>query len=120
MIYSAWIDVAFSGSGTTYIGNITAPKITQDVLDKADIRVYWTESGRVFTLPYISVVGTTTITLLQFFYVGKIELRANVSPGTQKMRYVIIPGAVPSGRTGSDGIDRSDYQQVKIYYHLPD
>ena len=120
VIYSAWIDVAFTGSGTTYLGNITAAKITQDVLDKADIRVYWSESGRVLSLPYAEVVGTTTYTVHQRFYVGKIELKASYSLSTQKMRYVIIPGVVPSGRVGADGIDRSNYAAVKAYYHLPD
>ena len=120
VIYSAWTDVAFAGSGTSYMGNITAPKITQDVLDKADIRVYWSESGRVITLPYAEVVGTTAYTVHQRFYVGKIELKASYALSTQKMRYVIIPGVVPSGRVGADGIDRSDYAAVKAYYHLPD
>lgn len=120
VIYSAWTDVAFAGSGTSYLGNITAPKITQDVLDKADIRVYWSESGRVITLPYAQVVGSTPYSVHQRFYVGKIELVASYSLVTQKMRYVIIPGAVPSGRVGADGIDRADYAAVKAYYHLPD
>ncbi|MBO0935913.1 collagen-like protein [Fibrella sp. HMF5335] len=120
VIYSAWIDVAFTGSGTTYTGNITAPKITQDVLDKADIRVYWSESSRVITLPYAEVVGTTAYTVHQRFYVGRVELKASYALSTQKMRYVIIPGSVASGRVGNDGIDRNDYAAVKAYYHLPD
>ncbi|WP_229379462.1 hypothetical protein [Fibrella forsythiae] len=63
VIYSAWISTPFTGSGSSYTGNVTAPKITQDVLDKADIRVYWNEGGRVLSLPYAEVVGTTTYTV---------------------------------------------------------
>ena len=47
--YSPWISTTFTGSGSLYTGNITATPITQAVLDKADVRVYWNESGRILT-----------------------------------------------------------------------
>ena len=73
-MYSAWTSVSFTGSGTSYIGNLTAPKITQEMLDKADIWVYWSEGGRVLSLPYSETAGTTTYTVHQRFYVGRVEL----------------------------------------------
>jgi len=120
VIYSPWITTTFTGSGTLYTGNITAPKITQEMLDKADIRMYWNEGGRVLSLPYAEVFGTTAYTVHQRIYVGRIELRASYALTTQQFRYVIIPGGVPSGRAASAGVDRSDYQAVKAYYGIPD
>lgn len=120
VIYSPWISTTFTGSSTLYTGSVTAPKITQDVLDKADIRVYWNEGGRVLSLPYAEVFGSATYTVHQRIYVGRIELRASYALTTQSFRYVIITGGVSSGRTASDGIDRSDYQAVKVYYNIPD
>ncbi len=118
VIYSPWISVSFTGSGSSYTGNITATPITQAVLDRADIRVYWSESGRVLTLPYAEVIGSTTYTVHQRFYVGRIELRASYALGTQQMRYVIIPGGVPTGRLAS--INWNDYNEVKAALNLPD
>lgn len=117
--YSPWINVSFSGSGTSYTGNLTAPAITQDVLDKADIRVYWKEGGRVLTLPYAQVLGSTSYSVHQRFYVGRIELVASYALGTQPMRFVIIPGGTAVAARKS-AVDLSDYQAVKAYYGLPD
>lgn len=118
VIYSNWITTSFSGTPGLYLGNITAPKITQDVLDKADIRVYWSESGRVVSLPYAQVIGGTTYTIHQRFYVGKIELVASYLLANQQFRYVIIPGGVAGGRKAA--IDYSNYEEVKKYYNIPD
>lgn len=114
--YSAWTSVAFSGSGTSYVGTLTAPPITQEVLDKADIRVYWKEGSRVLALPYAQVISGTTYTIHQRFYVGRIELVASYSLGAQEMRYVIIPG----GATVRSGLDLDDYDAVKKAFNLPD
>lgn len=118
VMYSAWTSVSFTGSGTSYIGNLTAPKLTQEMLDKADIRVYWSESGRVLSLPYSEVVGTTTYTVHQRFYVGRVELKASYALSAQQFRYVVIPGAVSTGRRGA--IDLNDYAAVKQAFNLPD
>ena len=118
VIYSPWTSVSFTGGGSSYIGNLTAPKITQEVLDKADIRVYWSESGRVLTLPYAETIGTTTYTVHQRFYVGRVELKASYALSSQQFRYVIIPGGTPSGRLA--GIDLTNYAAVKEAFNIPD
>lgn len=118
VIYSPWSSVTFSGSGSSYIGNLVAAKITQDVLDKADVRVYWSESGRVLTLPYAETISATTYTVHQRFYVGRVELKASYALGPQQFRYVIIPGGVASGRRGA--IDLDNYQAVKQAFNIPD
>ena len=114
--YSPWTSVAFSGSGTTYTGNLTAPAITQDVLDKADIRVYWKTGGYVMSLPYAQNIAGTVYSVHQRFYVGRIDLLASYSLSAQEMRYVIIPG----GATVRSGLNLDDYDAVRKAFNLPD
>ena len=118
VIYSPWTSVSFSGSGTLYNGTLTAPKITQEAVDKADIRVYWSESGRVLTLPYAESIGSTTYTVHQRIYVGRVDFRASYALSTQQFRYVIIPGGTPSGRLA--GVDLTNYAAVKEAFNIPD
>ncbi|GAB3806872.1 hypothetical protein GCM10028819_43110 [Spirosoma humi] len=117
--YSPWISTTFSGSGTLFTANITATPITQAVLDKADVRVYWNEGGRILSLPYAETFGTTTFTVHQRIYVGRIELRASYALTTQQFRYVIIPGAVAVGGRRA-AIDYADYQAVRKAFNIPD
>ncbi len=118
--YSPWADVTFTGSGTLYTASVTAPGITQAVLNTAAIHVYWrVTSGYYVQLPYSEVVSTTTYTLLHRLFVGRIDLRASYALSTgQKIRYVIIPGGVAGGRKAA--VDMNDYAAVKAYYHIPD
>lgn len=118
VIYSAWTTVPFSGTNSTYTGSLSATVITQDVLDKADIRVYWKDGDRVIPLPYAQTIGGTTYTVHQRFYLGRIELLANYMLSPQPMRYVIIPGTLAGGRQAA--ADLSDYGALKARYHLPD
>jgi hypothetical protein len=118
VIYSPWAAVSFAGSGSSYLGNITAPQLTQTALDRADIRVYWSESGRVLSLPYAEVISSTTYTVHQRLYVGRIELKASYALSPQQMRYVIIPGGTATGRLAA--INWNDYNEVKAALNLPD
>lgn len=114
--YSDWVNVTFAGSGSTYTGNLTAAPLTQDVLDKADIRVYWKDGSRVITLPYAQILGGTTYTVHQRFYVGRIELVSSYALGSQSMRYVVIPG----GSALRMALNLDDYEAVKKAFNLPD
>lgn len=116
--YSPWISTTFTGSGTTYTASITATPITQDVLDKADIRIYWKLNNYIIPLPYSQTTGSDTYTIYQRLYVGRIELLASYSLSSGQFRYVIIPGAAPTGRKGA--IDLNDYEAVKKAYNIPD
>lgn len=118
VIYSPWTSVTFTGSGTSYIGTLAAAKLTQEILDKGDIHVYWSEGGRVITIPYSQVFGTTTYTVFPRFYVGRIDLVSSYALSPQMIRYVIIPGGVAGGRKAA--IDYSNYEEVKKYYNLKD
>jgi hypothetical protein len=122
VIYSPWTSVNFVERTTPYrafVGTMTAPQITQAVLDRADIRMYWQENGRVIPLPYAEVANGTNYTVHQRFYVGRVEVLASYAIGTQQMRYVIIPGGVSTGGRKAT-IDWNDYSQVKALLNLPD
>ena len=119
VIYSDWTNVTFAGSGTSYIANVTAPKLTQDILDKGNVNIYWKIGTSVYYIPYVQVIGTTTYTVFQILTVGNIKLTASYAGITgTAIRYVIIPGGVAGGRKAA--IDYSNYEEVKKYYNLKD
>jgi len=118
VIYSEWISATFSGSGATYTTSIAAPKLTQEMLDKADIRVYWSESGRVISLPYAQVLSGISYTVHQRLYVGLIELIASYSiSGAKSFRYIIIPGGVTARQKP---LSETTYEELKTLYNIPD
>jgi len=118
VIYSEWIGASFAPASGGYLGTIDAPPLTQEILAHGDIRVYWSEGGRVISLPYAQTIGDITYTVHQRFYVGHIDLLSSYQLMPSQFRYVIIPGGVAAGRQAT--IDLDDYEQVKQYYHLPD
>ncbi len=115
--YSDWVNVTFVGSGSSYITNVTAPKLTQDILDKGDVHIYWKIGSSIYYIPYSQTIGTTTYTLFQILTVGNIKITASyaVTSATQ-IRYVIIPGGIAGGRRAA--VDYADYEAVKKYYNL--
>jgi hypothetical protein len=117
--YSDWVNVTFTGSGTSYIANVAAPKLTQDILDKGDVHIYWKIGTSIYYIPYAQVIGTTTYTIFQILTVGNIKLTSSyaIASGTA-IRYVIIPGGIAGGRKAN--VNYSDYEEVKKYYNLPD
>ncbi|SEJ67208.1 hypothetical protein SAMN04487995_5799 [Dyadobacter koreensis] len=117
VIYSAWIPTTFSGSGSSYTGSITAPKLTQEMLDKADIRVYWSEGGRVISMPYAQTIGGTAYSVHQRFFVGRIDLIASYAVSQQSFRYIIIPGGVAARQKP---LSQMSYEEVKYFYGIND
>ncbi|MBD2702969.1 collagen-like protein [Spirosoma sp. BT702] len=117
--YSDWITVNFTSSINAYTASLTAAPITQDVLDKADIRIYWKNGDYIVGLPYAQNISGTVYTLHQRIFVGKIELTASYSLTAQQFRYVVIPGGAPIGGRKT-ALDPSDYEAVRKAYNIPD
>jgi hypothetical protein len=117
VIYSAWTNVTFAGSGSNYTGTISAPKLTQDIYDKGAIHVYMKDVSRIITLPYSQVIGGTSYTIHTRYSVGSIDMIASYGLGTLPIRYVLIPGGVTARQAA---VDYSDYEAVKKFYNLPD
>jgi hypothetical protein len=122
VIYSDWISVNFTGSSPSYVGTITAPRITQEILDKGYVKTYFKNpSGLVNSLNFYQPNGTVLYSLWAYYTVGKINMSGqnyNPSSPTYSYRYIIVPGGTASGRKAN--IDYSDYNAVKAAYNLPD
>ena len=114
VIYSDWANVTFTGSGTSWSGKITAPKITQDILDKGYVKAYFKFGTDVYEGNYTNV--PTASSIYYFSNLGAINMRATFN-ATYPWRYIIIPGGVGARRAA---VDYADYEAVKKYYNLPD
>jgi hypothetical protein len=140
VIYSAWLDVAYAAdtihNGAVidtvgFVAEVTAPKITADILSKGEVKVYFNLSSAtnptVVPLPFFDIY--TNFSINPYFYlttagVGTIQLYATANLGTvtsqgvkyRQYRYVIIPGGVPARSM----VDWNNYNQVKEYLHIED
>lgn len=117
VIYSDWATVTFTGSGTSWTGKITAPKVTQEIMDKGLVRTYFKFGNDVYEGTYTNLTGGATTAIYQYLSLGNINLRATFN-ATYPWRYVIIPGGTASGRLAN--IDYSNYAEVKKAYNIPD
>lgn len=133
VIYSEWLDVAYAidtiitfnnVKDTSYYSIITAAKLTADILNKGEIKVYWNlnTAANPYIVPIPYNDGFNTI--LPYFSVGNIELDAsrNFGSGTisgvkvRQYRYILVPGGVPARSM----INWKDYNDVKKQLNLPD
>ncbi len=133
VIYSEWLDVTYkpdtihTGSVIDTLGyysDLTATKLTADILSKGEIKVYWnqgsTASPGVVPIPYFD--GNFLIN--PYFFVQRIQLYANANLGTRtsnnakifQYRYILIPGGAPARSM----IDWSKYSEVQKYLNLKD
>jgi hypothetical protein len=117
-IYSEWITPTFSA--TTFSATLTAPKLTQEIVDRGDVHVYLKGQSLVFPLPYIDTdsLGRVALQLDYAIGVGRIVLFTNARISGIPFRYVLIPGSTPSGRKSA--IDFNNYEAVKKEFDLPD
>jgi hypothetical protein len=125
-VYSAWLNVPFTSQGDTiFFSTINAPKLTKDVIDKGEIKVYinlgTAASPDIAPIPYFD--GAVLIN--PDFEVGKINLVSNANAGTTtqagntyfQYRYILITGSVPARR---ETIDWNNYAEVQKAYNIPD
>lgn len=119
VIYSDWkTGVAFTLQSGSYVGTITAPMLTADNLDKADIKVYMKIGGDVIPLPISTTVSGATVSVYPKFSLGTITLvSTNQIPASPAFRYVIIPGGVLTTRKAA--VDLNNYEEVKRMFNLP-
>ncbi len=95
VIYSNWINVTFSNTGSFWEGILNAPGVTQLVMDRGVVNVYLRNpDGLVFQLNYATSGGNY---IHYFLTPGVITIRSNYN-ATYPYRYIIIPGSVSGGR----------------------
>ncbi|WP_343667665.1 collagen-like protein [Chitinophaga sp.] len=127
IIYSEWADATFSlaSDNATYFVDVDAPKITTDILNNGDVKVYtqyYTSAGELVVMPLPYFNGNYIINVSLFE--GGFELYSNADFSSYtddsgknafQYRYVIIPGGKAARKAG---IDWNNYEQVKAYLHL--
>jgi hypothetical protein len=133
VIYSAWLDVTYQPITDTVAGVvdtvswftlIPAPKLSLDILNKGDVKVYINVDipgdPAIFPLPYFD--GEVIINPL--YYLNTIQLVSNFPANTtgtgankrRQYRYVLIPG----GAAARSNINWSDYKDVQAKLGLQD
>ncbi|MCW3465783.1 collagen-like triple helix repeat-containing protein [Chitinophaga nivalis] len=137
VIYSDWLDVSFKPDTIHLVGGridtigyyafIDAPKLTQTLLNSADVKVYVNTSDAsdpvIISLPYHASSG---LNIQVMAYTQRIQLDANADLGTifangkkyQQYRYIIVPGNTKARSAAS--VNWSDYASAKAYLGLKD
>ncbi len=135
VIYSAWLDVAFVAVTDTVAGvvdtlgydaEIPAPKLTDAILNRGEIKVYLNAGTptdlAVFPLPYFNI--NSLLSINAFFVPGFILVSSNADASTvtisgQKTlqyRYILIPGSVPGQKAPK--VNWNNYSEVEAYLGL--
>lgn len=133
VIYSNWLNVTFDNG----FGQISAPKLTTDILNSGEIKVYWNlnTSDDPFVVQVPCVVPLVLLTgddedgdapdiyVDPYFETGTIHLLSNYNltsnSGVSQFRYILIPGGT-SARKAGPAVDWNDYNAVKKYLNLKD
>lgn len=147
VIYSPWISVTFQQGGldTNFIGQIHAAKLTDSILNKGEMKVYFNagsdsaKSQFVLALPvnepflFTDSVNTIKLVINPYFSDTTITMISNYDVSSFadngnhyfQFRYILVPGgttALPASINGikSGTINWNDYNQVKQYLGLKD
>ncbi|WP_315823087.1 hypothetical protein [Paraflavitalea speifideaquila] len=133
VIFSPWLDVTYTvdkaqnGDTLGYFANITADKLTVEILNGGEMKVYFNYGSSAqpdvapmpITDPFYGLFTTVD------FFVKRIYLYSNFNASTvtqsgnkiQQHRYILIPGGT-GARVAKP--DWNDYNKVKAFYNLPD
>lgn len=117
VFYSNWAPIAFTGVPLS--GSIIAPKITQDVLDRGAVMVYYKDgSGIAVFVPISFNSGYAIYTLT----LGNIFIQTNYgSLSNAGWRYIIIPGGVSvNGRMMQTNYSKMSYSEVCRSLNIPE
>jgi hypothetical protein len=119
--YTDWINITFTGSSGNFIATVTAPKITQDILDKGVVLMFIKIGGTVYSVPYAYATSTGTLvgTILPGLTLGKITLYGSYNY-SNPFRYVIVPGGIGIGGGRKAALESMSYEEIKALYHIPE
>jgi hypothetical protein len=130
VIYSNWIDtLVFKPDTATnmtthkldtlgYFTDINVPKLTLDILNKGEIKVY-VNAGTVADPTVLPVPYNNGLVFIDpSFFLSTIELYSNARLTNVPFRYILIPGGT-TARTYKS-INWNNYNEVKAYLGLKD
>jgi hypothetical protein len=126
VIYSGWLNVQYNEvvpqpGDTFYTATIQAPKITDSIINKGDVRVF-INTGTA-AAPEILPLPLSTI-IIPFVSKGKIDLQAAFDYSTftaqgntyQQYRYIAIQGSVAA----RSNVNWNNWEEVKKTFNIPD
>lgn len=133
VIYSPWMNLVWNDVNEPRHKRmiINVPELDLAMWRTGVILMYWQfNNGTTPPLPYyhLNVISGSMISSREFVIRGSntiwVDFRkytSDIVPSdySGKIRYVLIPGGVPTGRL-STSVDHSDYEAVKEFYNLPD
>lgn len=143
VIYSDWFaletnrlkeTVYVDASTTGLLYQFNAPAITQEILDRGLVLIFFTNDGKVYPLPALNYQGLGVNIELNAFELSSFYLLLQrkgvqlsltselVVEDAKSFRYIVIPGGNPSfgnGRVAAP-VDYRNYEAVKHYYNIPD
>ncbi len=122
VFYSDWITIRLQNTSEPelFVQDIAAARITQEVVDKGAVLMYYEFAGFVYPLP---------LSPLWYNYAaGRILLLSEVKePVGKRVRYVIIPGGSAAGRVAGgtvagyslEALQKMSYEQVVKLFRIP-
>jgi hypothetical protein len=129
VIYSDWLSLDLKAGvyAGVYYNKITTSKVTQAVVDQGDVRMYFKSFTGILPVPSAMLPG-----LYYSFSLGAIEVfsptKWDISSG-YKYRYIIIPGAEPSGNGRTSGLiagytreelKSMSYEKIAAIFNIPE
>ncbi len=128
VIYSPWIDTTtfkvldtlHNGAviDTFWIADISAPKLTADILNQGEIKTYVNANTTADPVVYPLPFNNGAIFIDVVYATGLIELTTNANLAGVPFRYVVVPGGTAARSYKS--INWNNYSEVKAYLHLKD
>jgi hypothetical protein len=133
VIYSDWLSFQVPSRDSTIDGtfqkvnHLTVPKLTDEILNKGAVQVYFRYGSTVTPLPYTSNAGSKTNTIHFIPKAGTLVIArythdntASVGlPTTLQFRYILIPGGVQTSGSAAK-LDMGNYEAVKAALNLHD
>jgi len=111
-----------------HAADLSAPSLTTNILNSAQIQVYFNFGGGVYALPYTSYAGGKLNTMSYLPRLGHFIITRFTSDNSNSValstilqyRYIIIPGGVAVAAANPQHIDLNDYEAVRKFYRIKD
>lgn len=120
-----WFSFGTSGDvGYGWAVNYSLSAITQDIVDKGTVLVYWNTGSTIVALPYSFPENGYTESYLYGYYTGGLQIdrydsdQFTTAPTSARtFKIVVIAG---SARLANPDLDLNNYAEVMAFYGLKD
>jgi len=129
VVYSGWMYATnfrdtTADNSALHAADLSAPKLTTEILNGGTVMVYFTFGGGVYTLPYTSYAGGKQNTMSYWPRLGHFIITRFTADNSNSVplstilqyRYIIIPGGITAD--AAKHIDLSNFESVRKYYRI--